>query len=364
MGKNGYFPRLGIKRVKMGENGYVPMQEIKNITITPEILKLIADIDEFKGRWTVIETLAPEKLTSLRRIARIEGSKLTDAEVEKLLSGLEAKTFTSRDEEEVAGYADAMDMIFERHEAITSTENHIKQLHGVLLKYSAKDQDHRGHYKKVTNHVEAFGADGKSLGVVFETTTPFETPGWMKDLVDWFNRSVEEESHHPLILIGIFLVVFLAIHPFKDGNGRLSRMLTTLLLLRAGYSYVPYSSMESVIEQNKDSYYLALRRTQQTIRKEEQNWEPWLAFFLKTMVKQKDNLATKVKSEQALRASLPALSRQILELAKTRGEITVKEIEDATGANRNTIKVHVKNLAEQHYLLHVGKGRGARYTIK
>jgi Fic family protein len=200
--------------------------------------------------------------------------------------------------------------------------------------------------------------------VVFETTTPFETPGWMKDLVDWFNRSVEEESHHPLILIGIFLVVFLAIHPFKDGNGRLSRMLTTLLLLRAGYSYVPYSSMESVIEQNKDSYYLALRRTQQTIRKEEQNWEPWLAFFLKTMVKQKDNLATKVKSEQALRASLPALSRQILELAKTRGEITVKEIEDATGANRNTIKVHVKNLAEQHYLLHVGKGRGARYTIK
>jgi Fic family protein len=373
MGNNGYLPRLGIKRVKMGENGYVPMQEIKNITITPEILKLIADIDEFKGRWTVIETLAPEKLTSLRRIAtiesvgsstRIEGSKLTDAEVEKLLSGLEAKTFTSRDEEEVAGYADAMDMIFERHEAITSTENHIKQLHGVLLKYSAKDQDHRGHYKKVTNHVEAFGADGKSLGVVFETTTPFETPGWMKDLVDWFNRSVEEESHHPLILTGIFLVVFLAIHPFKDGNGRLSRMLTTLLLLRAGYSYVPYSSMESVIEQNKDSYYLALRRTQQTIRKEEQNWEPWLAFFLKTMVKQKDNLATKVKSEQALRASLPALSRQILELAKTRGEITVKEIEDATGANRNTIKVHVKNLAEQHYLLHVGKGRGARYTIK
>jgi Fic family protein len=186
----------------------------------------------------------------------------------------------------------------------------------------------------------------------------------MKDLVDWFNRSVEEESHHPLILIGIFIVVFLAIHPFKDGNGRLSRVLTTLLLLRAGYGYVPYSSMEGVIEQNKDSYYLALRRTQQTIRKEEQNWEAWLVFFLKTMAKQKDNLAAKVKEEQALRSSLPALSRQILELAKTRGEITVKEIEDTTGANRNTIKVHVKKLAEQHYLLQVGKGRGARYTIK
>jgi Fic family protein len=255
-------------------------------------------------------------------------------------------------------------MIFEGHDVITSTENHIKQLHGVVLKYSSKDQDHRGHYKKVTNHVEAFGPNGESLGVVFETATPFETPGWMKDIVDWFNRSVEEESHHPLILIGIFIVVFLAIHPFRDGNGRLSRVLTTLLLLRAGYGYVPYSSMETVIEQNKDRYYLALRRTQQTIRKEGQNWEAWLVFFLKTMAKQKDNLAAKMQEEQALRASLPALSRQILELVKTRGEITVKEIEDSTGANRNTIKVHLKKLSEQQYLAHLGKGRGARYAIK
>jgi Fic family protein len=349
------------------------MVEINNIVITPEILKLIGEIDEFKGRWKVIETLAPEKLTSLRRIAtiesvgsstRIEGSKLSDAEVEKLLSGLKTTTFASRDEQEVAGYADAMDMIFEGFEVITSTENHIKQLHGVLLKYSAKDEDHRGRYKTVVNSVEAFGPDGKSLGVVFETATPFETPGWMRDLVDWFNRSIEEESHHPLVMIGIFIVVFLAIHPFKDGNGRLSRVLTTLLLLRAGYGYVPYSSMESVIEQNKDSYYLALRRTQQTIRKGPQNWESWLVFFLKTMAKQKDNLAVKVKEEQALRASLPALSRQILELARNRSEITVKEIEDATGANRNTIKAHVKKLAELNYLTQVGKGRGARYMIK
>ncbi len=349
------------------------MHEIKNITITPEILKLIAEIDEFKGRWTVIETLAPERLTSLRRNAtiesvgsstRIEGARLSDTEVEKLLSGLRSESFASRDEQEVAGYADAMDMIFDGYESITTTENHIKQLHGVLLKYSAKDQDHRGEYKKVPNDVQAIGPDGKSLGVVFETATPFETPGWMRELVSWFNRSIEEETQHPLILIGVFIVVFLAIHPFKDGNGRLSRVLTTLLLLRAGYGYVPYSSMESIIERNKDSYYLALRRTQQTIRNEEQNWEPWLVFFLKTMAKQKDNLAEKVKEEQALRASLPALSRQILELVKTRGEITVKEIEESTGANRNTIKVHVKKLAEQQYLQHLGQGRGARYMIK
>jgi Fic family protein len=349
------------------------MVEIKSITITPEILKLIADIDEFKGRWKVIENLAPERLSSLRRIAtiesvgsstRIEGSKLSDAEVEKLLSRLQTKSFTSRDEQEVAGYADAMGMIFDSHEIMPPTENHIKQLHGVLLKYSTKDQLHRGEYKTVTNHVEAFRPDGKSLGAAFETATPFETPGWMKELVDWYNQSVQEETHHPLILIGIFIVVLLAIHPFKDGNGRLSRILTTLLLLRAGYSYVPYSSMEGVIETNKDTYYLALRRTQQTIRTRKKNWESWLVFFLKMMVKQKDNLAAKLKEEQSLRGSLPALSRQIVELAKTRGEITVKETETATNANRNTIKVHIKKLTEQNYLVQIGKGRGARYTLK
>ena len=211
--------------------------EIRTIAITPEILKLIAEIDEFKGRWKVLESLAPEKLTALRRIAtiesvgsstRIEGAKLSDREVEKLLSGVKAKSFASRDEQEVAGYADAMDMVFESFESITITENHIKQLNGVLLKYSSKDQEHRGHYKKVPNHVEAFGPDGKSLGVVFETATPFETPDWMRQLVNWFNESVSEETHHPLRLIGIFTVVFLAIHPFKDGNGtfisRISRV--------------------------------------------------------------------------------------------------------------------------------------------
>src|SRR5690606_27394549 len=132
-------------------------------------------------------------IESIGSSTRIEGSKLSDAEVEKLLSNLETKSFTSRDEQEVAGYADAMDMIFEGHAAIALTENHIKQMHGILLKYSAKDEDHRGEYKKVTNHVEAFGPDGESLGVVFETATPFETPLWMKEIVDWYNRSIQEE---------------------------------------------------------------------------------------------------------------------------------------------------------------------------
>lgn len=349
------------------------MLQITNIAITPEILKAISEIDEFKGKWQATQNLAPDRLSSLKRIAtiesvgsstRIEGAKLSDVEVEKLLSQLEQKSFSTRDEQEVAGYADAMEMVFESHAAIRLTENHIKQLHGVLLKYSAKDQDHRGAYKTVTNHVEAFDADGKSLGLVFQTASPFETPLMMKQLADWYNEQTNEETQHALLLIGVFVTVFLAIHPFKDGNGRLSRILTTLLLLRAGYSYVPYSSMETIIEANKQGYYLALRRTQQTIRTGNQDWEPWLVFFLKTMLKQKDSLARKLKEERSLREALPALSRVILELAQTRGEISVREIEDATNANRNTIKAHLKKLAVQEYLVAAGKGRGARYMYK
>ena len=359
----------------MDINGYreAHMLQFEVVTITVQILKFVSDIDEFKGRWQATQDLAPERLSSLKRIAtiesvgsstRIEGAKLSDEQVERLLSRLEQESFASRDEQEVAGYADAMDMVFENHASMALSENHLKQLHGVLLKHSDKDEAHRGSYKNITNHVEAFDAEGKSLGVVFQTATPFETPMMMEELVGWYNAQVNEEAQHPLLLIAMFVVMFLAIQPFKDGNGRLSRILTTLLLLRADYSYVPYSSMETVIEANKEKYYLALRRTQQTIHTGEQNWESWVVFFLDSMVKQKNNLAAKVKEERHLRESLPALSRSILELANTREEVTVREIEEATSANRNTIKAHLKKLSEQDYLQAIGKGRGARYTVK
>ena len=194
----------------------------------------------------------PDRLTALRRIAtiesigsstRIEGAKLSDGEVEALLAGLEIKTFTSRDEEEVAGYAEAMEGVFEHWERITLTENHIKQLHRDLLKYSSKDERHRGEYKTHNNHVEAFGPDGESIGVVFETASPFDTPRLITELVEWAQKILVDRDLHPLITVAIFIVVFLEIHPFQDGNGRLSRILTTLLLLRTGYAYVPYSSL-------------------------------------------------------------------------------------------------------------------------
>ena len=199
----------------------------------------------------------------------------------ELLANIRIGSFTTRDEQEVAGYAEVMETIFNAYDAIPLTENHIRQLHRDLLVHSTKDERHRGSYKTLANHVEAFDEEGKSLGVVFETATPFDTPRRMAELVEWVAGKEKDRSLHPLLVIAVFVVVFLEIHPFQDGNGRLSRILTTLMLLRAGYAYVPYSSLESVIEQSKDGYYLSLRRTQGTIRTDAPDWNPWLEFFLR-----------------------------------------------------------------------------------
>lgn len=274
------------------------------ILITPEILGLIARIDEFKGAWRAFGTLAPDRLSALRRVAtvesigsstRIEGSKLSDREVERLLSRLEIKSFASRDEQAVAGYAALMDLVFSSWQKIPFTENHIKQLHQTLLRYCEKDRRHRGNYKTNSNSVAAFDENGAQIGVVFQTASPFDTPRLMSELVAWVNQEREGARAHPLLIIALGVVVFLEIHPFQDGNGRLSRALTTLLLLQAGYAFVPYSSLESVIEQNKEAYYLALRQTQGTIRTESPDWQPWLVFFLRSLAEQVRRLEMKVE---------------------------------------------------------------------
>jgi Fic family protein len=342
------------------------------LSITQKTLKLIAEIDEFKGAWAAIGRISPERLSALRRVAtiesigsstRIEGAKLSDQEVEQLLSGIEIRAFSSRDEEEVAGYAAVMEMIFESNSEITLTENHLKQLHRELLQYSSKDERHRGEYKTHNNHVEAIGPDGESIGIVFETASPFDTPRLMGELVQWANDSLESGELHKLIVIAIFVVVFLAIHPFQDGNGRLSRALTTLLLLRAGYEYVPYSSLESIIEQNKDSYYLALRRSQVTIRNEDPEWNHWLDFFLNALAQQKARLNKKIERERLVLGDLPDLSVRVLELTRERGRITVAEAAKLTGANRNTIKDHLRALTRAGQLTRHGKGRGTWYGL-
>ena len=348
------------------------MIQPNTIQITPELLSEIAKIDEFKGTWRALGTLAPDRLAALRRVAtiesigsstRIEGSKLTDREIERLLSNLQIKSFTTRDEQEVAGYAEVMELVFTSWQDIAFTENHIKQLHQSLLAHSEKDARHRGSYKTMSNSVVALDENGAQIGVVFQTATPFDTPRLMTELVAWVHQERTLGRLHPLLIIALCVVVFLEVHPFQDGNGRLSRVLTTLLLLQSGYAYVPYSSLESVVEQNKEAYYLALRQTQVTIRTDAPDWQPWLSFFLTSLAEQVKRLERKVEREKIVLATLPNLSLQIVEFAREHGRITISEATKLTGANRNTLKQHFRALVERGHLNQQGGGRGVWYEL-
>ena len=343
------------------------------LQITPEILNLIARIDEFKGAWRALGTLAPDRLSALRRVAtiesigsstRIEGSKLSDREVEKLLSNLAIQSFKTRDEQEVVGYAELMDLVFSSWRDIPFNENHVKQLHQILLRHSEKDSRHRGQYKANSNSVAAFDENGVQIGIVFETASPFDTPRLMAELVAWVNGERDKAQLHPLLIIAIFVVEFLEIHPFQDGNGRLSRVLTTLLLIQAGYAYVPYSSLESVIELNKEAYYLALRQTQGSIRTDAPNWQPWLVFFLRSLAEQVRRLEKKVEREKIVLGALPELSLQIVEFAREHGRVTIGDAIKLTGVSRNTLKQHFRNLVEHGHLNQQGSGRGVWYELK
>lgn len=350
------------------------MINLKALTVDSEMLSIIAEIDEFKGSWNVLYKEEPEQLRTLRTLAtiesigssnRIEGNKLSDKEVEELLSRINRKSFSSRDEEEVAGYAELMNDIYDNYEVIPFTENYIKQLHQILLKYSSKDEKHRGEYKKLANNVGAYDANGKLIGIVFETATPFDTPESMKELVKEVREAIEDRIIHPILAIGLFVVHFLAIHPFQDGNGRLSRALTTLLLLKSGYLYVPYSSMESIIEASKEGYYRALRQTQKSF-KDKYDYTSWLMFFLRSLQKQKIRLAEKLKIIKIDKPStaLDQLNSDILSLFNRKPKLTTKEIAEELEQNLKTIKKRVSDLVAMGLLNKFGSTKAAWYELK
>jgi Fic family protein len=348
------------------------MINIDTIYITPELLRIVAEIDEFKGAWKALGTLAPERLNALRHIAtiesigsstRIEGSKLSDQDVERLLAKLDIQLFATRDEQEVAGYADVMETVIGAFSDIPPTENHIRQLHRDLLRHSEKDVRHRGEYKTLSNNVVAFDEAGKQVGIVFETASPFETPRLMAELVQWHVTACEAGRLHPLLITAIFTVVFLEIHPFQDGNGRLSRILTSLLLLRAGYAHVPFSSLESVIENSKEGYYLALRKTQTTLRGSAPDWQPWLMFFMRAMQQQKRHLAIKMEREKILVSTLPEAALDIVDNIRQHGRVTMGDMIRITGVSRNTLKEHFRTLVAQGHIKQHGSGKGSWYAL-
>jgi Fic family protein len=249
------------------------------------------------------------------------------------------------------------------------SESILLQLHRDLLRYSNKDERHRGQWKNLDNHVAAFDSKGKQIGIVFQTASPFETPMLMEKLLEWHAKEENDPILHPLLRIAVFNVVFLAIHPFQDGNGRLSRVLTNLMLLRAGYAYASYSSLESVIEHNKEAYYLALRRTQ-TSFENSADWEPWLLFFLRSLKSQIGRLRERLEKTPTpttasdLPGDLSPVAGRLLRLLEECQTLSVGDAADALGVSRNTLKGKFAELTENGYAELHGKGRGAHYRRK
>ena len=352
----------------------------QEISISQPILTLITEIDQFKAYWHTVSANMSLGLIQLKKIAtiesissstRIEGVKLTNNEVEDIFNNIGKMSFKSRDEQEVAGYAELMNIIFDNWQNLPISENYIKHFHKILLQYSEKDQRHMGEYKSVPNHVAAFDEKGKEIGIIFETATPFETKEKMRLLLEWLNSTILNKELHPLVMIAVFIVNFLAIHPFKDGNGRLSRILTSFLLLKCDYAFIPYSSFEAIIEQNKDAYYRALRATQITLKEKEPDYDPWLSFFCLSLLRVVNRLKAKIEETKMQNFSpkvvqeyidLPTISANILKILDKNQRITIKELQTALNVSELTIKKHIQNLTRSGKIIKHGTTKGVWYT--
>jgi len=334
-----------------------------------EMLRLVGELDDFRGHWRRVSEVRAERLAQLRQVTtiestasstRIEGAELSDVEVARVLEGMHVDSFRARDEEEVRGYGELLALIYDSHAEIPLTENYLKQLHGVLVRYSTKDERHRGGYKTLANDVVATHPDGRRE-VLFQTTSPFDTPQRMAELVAATSAAFARQEIHALVIIACFIVNFLAIHPFQDGNGRLARVLTTLLLLRAGYDYVPYASLERVIEENKPAYYSALRSSQLAMRDNPAAFGDWLLFFLRALRAQKQSLEAKLQVERSM-LQLSAMQQRIVDLVRKEGRTTTTTIGEAFSIPYRTVRYHLDVLIGRGLLQAHGERRGRYYT--
>lgn len=338
--------------------------------ITPEILSKIAQIEALKGEWIAGARLNPQALGRLKKSVlitsagastRIEGARLDDEDVEKLMNGLKIQKFADRDKQEVRGYYELLEKIFNSWKSIKFSENTIKHFHKEILKYVEKDERHRGNYKKTENRVEMFDASGKLIGVVFEPTPAYLTPKEMQELADWTINALKEEKYHPLLVVGNFIVEFLKIHPFQDGNGRLSRILTNFLLLKTGYLYMPYISHEKLIEDNKSEYYIALRKSQKTTGDNiVGNIASWLNFFLSVLLEQSKK-ALNLLSDEAIEKILSPKQLLVWQYLQNVSEATPSEIAKRAKVARPTVNQSLDTLLRLKRIERIGQGRSTIY---
>ena len=340
--------------------------------ISPQIVSKIAQIEGLKGRWMVGVNLSPQLLSRLKRSVlvtstgastRIEGSRLSDEEVDKLMHGLVIEKFSDRDEQEVKGYFELLQNVFNSWEELNLNESTIKHFHQELLKYGVKDTQHRGKYKSKENQVRLIDPQGRDLGILFDTTPAYLTPKEMLELVDWTRDGLKERKYHPLLVVGNFIVEFLNIHPFEDGNGRLSRILTNLLLLKEGYLYMPYVSHEKLIEDNKPDYYLALRTSQKTFKTKEDEINSWLDFFLGIVLTQ-SQMAIKLTTQDNLELILSPKQLAVWHYLQEVEEASSNEIAEHANVARSTVNQIINKLLKLNKIERMGEGSGTRYRKK
>lgn len=337
--------------------------------IPNKIWAKIVQIEELKGRWIAGSNLSPQTLSRLERSVlitssgastRIEGAKLSDEDIEKMLRGISMQKFSNRDKQEVQGYFELLQNVFDSWPDLSFNESLIKHFHKELLKHVEKDLRHRGDYKKQENKVEMIDEAGKSVGTLFDTTPVYLTPKEMTELVEWTRRGLKEKKHHPLLIIGNFIVEFLNIHPFQDGNGRLSRILTNMLLLQQDYLFIPYISHEKLIEDNKPDYYLALRQSQKTFRTNKPDITPWLDFFLTILLKQ-SQMALDLLTTENIEMFLSPKQLAVWVYLQTVEEATPQEIAEKAKVARPTVNQVLNKLLAMKKVERIGEGAGIRY---
>lgn len=338
--------------------------------LSQDIYKLIDEIDLLKSKWVSGAKLDPQVLDKLKKSVlvtstgastRIEGSELSDEDVERLMRGLSIQKFKNRDKQEVRGYFEILTNVFESYKSIPFSESTIKFFHRELLKYAEKDTAHRGNYKSTDNKVAMINSIGEPTQILFDTTSAWLTPKEMQELVEWAQNAFLEKKFHPLLIIGNFIVEFLLIHPFADGNGRLSRVLSNLLLLQHGYEYMPYISQEKLIEDNKPEYYVALRQSQKTFKTNNENIVPWLSFFLKIILEQSKRAIQLLSKEEVGKLLSPQQQIVWNFILKSDNEITPLEISKTTNIPRPTINQALVKLLRLKWVEKIGLGRGTRY---
>ena len=317
-------------------------------------------------------------ITSTGASTRIEGAKLSDSDVENLMKGISMQKFKDRDTQEVKGYYELLKNVFDSWQSIKLNEGTIKHFHQEILKYVEKDSFHRGQYKVTENKVQMVDAKGNIVGTIFDTTPVYLTPIEMQELVEWTIKAIKEQKYHPLLIAANFVVEFLKIHPFRDGNGRLSRILTNLLMLQAGYLYMPYISHEKLVEEKKQEYYVALRKTQITLRfpfdrtqgkhsgqafkSEKADIMPWLTFFLNIIFDQSKQ-AVDLLTADNVEKTLSGKQLAVLEYLQAVKEATPGEITKKTKVARPTVNQVLDKLLNLKKIERIGMGRSTRYRI-